>query len=133
MHTLYDYLTHVKGIEYILALIFVAVYILYAELLKPDPFKRVRDSGREDINFLRKTGLKKIVKTLGLIVIAPFIGLAYVIALPFVFAFALGKAVLNSVLSLARRKLAPFTWRPMEAYLAGRKKRREKEKKEEKK
>jgi hypothetical protein len=59
------------------------------------------------------------------IVTAPFIGLAYVIALPFV---AIGTV---SVL-LAKRvvdKLATFAsfgWRPMEAYLTGRKNRRAK-------
>ena len=61
------------------------------------------------------------------IVIAPFIGLAYVIALPFI--------AIGTVLTLITKKvgvkayhavatLASFGWRPMEAYLAGRKNRR---------
>lgn len=59
------------------------------------------------------------------IVTAPFIGLAYVIALPFV---AIGTV---SVL-LAKKAgdklvtLTSFGWRPMEAYLTGKKNRRAK-------
>jgi hypothetical protein len=128
MHTLYDYLTHVKGIEYLLSLLFIAVYILYAELLKPKPFKSVVETGREDLEFIRKTGYKNTFKTIGKIVAAPFIGLAYVVGLPFAFVFALIKIVLNAVLGLAGKSIS-FGWRPLEAYFAGKKKRKkEKEK-----
>lgn len=61
------------------------------------------------------------------IVTAPFIGLAYVVALPFM--------AIGTVLTLITKKvgvkayhavanLASFGWRPMEAYLAGRKRNR---------
>jgi len=63
------------------------------------------------------------------IVTAPFMGLAYVIALPFI--------AIGTVLTLITKKigvkayhavatLASFGWRPMEAYLAGKKNRRAK-------
>ncbi|MCL5022604.1 MAG: hypothetical protein M1497_04415 [Nitrospirae bacterium] len=130
MHTLYDYLTHVKGIEYIIALLFMVGYILYAEILKPKPFKTVTEDAKEDLMFVENTGYRNILKTLGRIVAAPFIGLAYVVVLPFAFAFTLATTVLKSILGLARRSIA-FGWRPMEAYLAGKRKRRT-EKKEDK-
>ena len=125
MYTIYDYLTHVKGIEYLLALLFMAGYILYAELLKPKPFKTLKETAKEDLDFMKGIGPRNILRTLGRVVAAPFIGLAYVFVLPFVFMFTLGTTVLHNVLSVARRSIA-FGWRPLEAYLTGRKKAEEK-------
>jgi hypothetical protein len=130
MFTLYDYLTHVKGVEYLISLLFMALYILYAEILKPKPFKTIAEDAKDDMTFIGKTGHKAMLKTLGRIVAAPFIGLAYVVALPFAFMFAIGTAALHGVLSMAHRTMY-FGWRPLEAYLTGKKKRKE-EKKEDK-
>jgi len=66
----------------------------------------------------------------GIMLIAgPVIGLFYVISLPFiaigtVAALAAGKVV-NGLLSLAGTSLS-FEWRPKEAYLAGKKKKKDK-------
>jgi len=38
MHTLIDFTTHVKGVEYIISVLAITGYILYAEILKPKPF-----------------------------------------------------------------------------------------------
>jgi len=62
----------------------------------------------------------------GQVAAAPFIGLAYIIALPFTFAYALASMIANSVLNLLGKEAA-FGWRPLEAYLSGRKKRKKKE------
>jgi hypothetical protein len=130
MYTLYDYITHVKGVEYIIALLFMAGYILYAEKLKPKPFKTVTETAKEDMASIEKTGYKSILKTLGRVVAAPFIGLTYVAVLPFAFLFAIGIAALHGIVNTARRSIS-FGWRPMEAYLSGRKKRKGEKKKEE--
>jgi len=127
MYTLYDYLTHVKGIEYLISLLFIAGYILYAEILKPKPFKTVTEDTKEDLEFVKKAGYKSVLKTLGRILAAPFIGLAYVVALPFALMFAIGTAALHGVLSMAHRTMN-FGWRPLEAYLTGKKKRKEEKK-----
>lgn len=132
MYTLYDYVTQVKGIEYILAIMFIAGYLLYAEVLKPRPFKTLVESGKEDLDFIKSAGYKNTLKTVGKIAAAPFIGLAYVFILPFAFAFALGTAAINGILSLAGSSIA-FGWRPTEAYLSGKKKRKEEKKKDEEK
>jgi hypothetical protein len=63
-------------------------------------------------------------KSVGRVAAAPFIGLSYIIALPFVFAYALMSAAVNGVLSLVGSE-ASFGWRPTEAYLAGKKKKKE--------
>ena len=127
MFTLYDYLTHVKGVEYIMALLFMAGYIIYAEILKPRPFKAITETTKEDMAFMGKKGYKGLFKTLGRIMAAPFIGLAYVVALPVAFLVAVGMAVVHSIVGVAHRSMS-FGWRPMEAYLSGKTKRRKEKK-----
>ncbi|HAM52240.1 MAG TPA: hypothetical protein DCP92_16680 [Nitrospiraceae bacterium] len=129
MHTLYDFIIHIKGIEYLLALAFIAGYLVYYEALKPKPFKTLVESGKEDIEFVKKTGYRNTLRTFGKIAAAPFIGVAYVVMLPFAFAYALATAALNGVFALAG-KSATFGWRPTEAYLAGKKKDRKKKEEE---
>jgi hypothetical protein len=128
MHTLFDFITHVKGVEYILSLTFIAGYILYWEALKPKPFRTVVNTSKEDVTFIRGTGRQNMYRTMGRIATAPFVGLAYIVALPFVFAYAVFSAVMGGVLGMIGREAA-FGWRPAESYLAGRKK----EKKEDEK
>jgi len=130
MNTLFDFMTHIKGVEYILALLFIAGYILYSEVLKPRPFKTMIDTGKDDIEHIRKTGFRSTLKVVGKIAAAPFIGIAYVVMLPFAFFAALGSAAMSGVMNLVGRT-AVFGWRPTEAYFTGKKKKKE-EKKEEK-
>ena len=129
MHTLYDFMTHIKGVEYILALLFIAGYILYSEVLKPKPFKTMINTGKDDLDYIKETGYRNTLKVIGKIAAAPFIGIAYVVMLPFAFFAALGSAAVNGVMNLVG-KIAVFGWRPTEAYLTGRKKKEEQKKKE---
>lgn len=121
MNSLFDLLTHVKNVEYIMAILFIAGYILYAEVLKPKPFKTLVNSGKEDLEYIKKTGYRNTLKMVGRIASAPFIGLFYVVSLPFVFAYALGAVALNGIFGLAGKSVS-FGWRPTEAYLGGKKK-----------
>lgn len=63
----------------------------------------------------------------GNLVMAPVVGLAYVIALPFIaigaVAAAIGRKAVIGLCHLAGN-LASFGWRPLEAHLAGKKKER---------
>ncbi len=121
MHTLFDFITHVKIVEYLISISFIAGFILFWEFLKPRPFRTLVNTGREDIAYMREAGKENVFRTIGMIVRAPFIGLAYVIAVPFVFAYAIFSAAMGGLLG-ALGKEAAFGWRPSEAYLAGRKK-----------
>ena len=132
MHTLFDFMTHIKGVEYILALMFIAGYILFSEVLKPKPFATVKSDGRDDLEYVRKVGSRGIMKTMGKIAAAPFIGIAYVVMLPFAFVAALGTEVGGRVMSLAGRS-ADFGWRPVASYLTGKKHKKESKKQDEKK
>ncbi len=129
MNTLYDYLTHIKGVEYLISIGFIAAYIIYVEVLKPKPFKTLKEAGREDLDFVRDHK-DSTLTTIKRIVAAPFIGIGYVIMLPFAFAYAVGTAALNGILGMAGRS-ASFGWRPTEAYLAGKKKKKEEKKEDE--
>jgi hypothetical protein len=137
MHTLVDFLTRVKGVEYILSVLTITGFILFIEVLKPAPFRSLRKLIGEDVAFLREEGFRSVMKTVGRAATVPFIGLLYVIALPFLFVYYLavelrGMAAERMATALdAVGASAVFGWRPSEAYLAGRKARKA-EKKDEK-
>lgn len=75
-------------------------------------------------NKKHKDGIGKEVAAL---LLGPLVGLVYFISLPFIaiatIATLIGKKVLSGILSMARN-LVSFGWRPTEAYLAGRKKKK---------
>lgn len=118
MNSMFDFITHVKGIEYILSLTFIAGYVLFWEILKPKPFKKVKETGQEDLAYVKQNGMKNNLKLAGKIAAAPFVGLLYVILLPVGLVSALSYALVSGVAG----KNSSFSWRPAEAYLSGKKK-----------
>ncbi len=124
MHTLVDFITHVKGIEYILSIVFIAGFLLLWEVLKPRPFATVITSGKEDWEYLRANGYRDAIISLGKIIAAPVIGLAYLLILPVgVFFLVLSEAVnliTRGISRLTGRNIS-FEWNPVEAYFTGRK------------
>ena len=120
MNSMFDFITHVKGIEYLLSLTFIAGFILFWEVLKPKPFKTVKETGQEDLEHVRQAGMKGTLKLAGKIAAAPFIGLLYIILLPVGMVSALAYAVVSGLAG----KGTAFSWRPAEAYLSGKKKTR---------
>ena len=123
MNSMFDFITHVKGIEYILSLTFIAGYVLFWEILKPRPFQKVKETGQEDLEYVKQNGMKNTLKLAGKIAAAPFVGLLYVILLPIGLVSALSYAVVAGVAG----KNTSFSWRPAEAYLSGKKKTRKHE------
>jgi hypothetical protein len=123
MNSMFDFITHVKGIEYLLSLTFIAGFLLYWEVLKPKPFKKVKEIGREDLAHVKQTGMKDTLKLAGKIAAAPFVGLLYVVLLPVGMASALAYAVVSGIAG----KGEAFSWRPAEAYLSGKKKTKKKD------
>src|SRR3989304_5602100 len=95
MHTYFEFLTHIKGVEYILSVLAITGFILYLEILKPAPFQTVVRETRDELEYLRKTGSREVFRMILRICAAPFLGLAYVVMLPFVFAYALGMELLG--------------------------------------
>ena len=126
MYTLVDFITHVKGIEYIMSLLAIGGFLLFWEALKPAPFRTVAVTGKDDLNYIEQAGgAGHILRSVGKIAAAPFIGLAYIVMLPIGFFAALAIGVVNLAMKGAASiggKSMTFEWRPVEAYLAGRKK-----------
>ncbi len=123
MHTLFDFITQVKGIEYLIAIAAIAGFIIFWELMKPRPFRGLIEAGRKDLQYLRSIGLGNIMKNVGKVVAAPFVGLAYVVMLPVLFVFAIMLAVAQGAARVMGVS-ASFGWRPLEAYLSGKKARK---------
>ena len=126
MYTLVDFITHVKGIEYIMSILAIGGFLLFWEVLKPTPFRTVVATGKDDLNYIEQAGgSRHVLKSVGKIAAAPCIGKAYIVMLPIGFFAALAVGVVNlamkGVASIAGKSMT-FEWRPVEAYLAGRKK-----------
>ena len=136
MYTLVDFITHVKGIEYIMSLLAIGGFLLFWEALKPAPFKTVVATGKDDLNYIEQAGgARHTLKSVGKIAAAPFIGAAYIVMLPVGFFAALAIGAVNVAMKAAAAvagKSMTFEWNPVEAYLAGRKKKERKSTKEEK-
>ncbi|HWR73549.1 MAG TPA: hypothetical protein VN604_10295 [Nitrospirota bacterium] len=128
MYTLVDFVTHVKGVEYILSILFIAGFLVLWEVMKPAPFRTVVATGREDLEHIQQRGRGDVLRTVGKLLAAPFIGLAYLAMLPIGFAAVLVAGTVNillkgvSVVTGALGLNVSFDWRPMEAYFTGRKK-----------
>ena len=116
MHTLFDFVTHIKNIEYLASLAFIAGFLILNEVLKAKPFGTLVQAGKEDIEHIKTEGSGQLFTSVKRIIAGPFIGLAYVAILPVVFLFALASAAVNGVLDLTS-----LGWRPSEAYLSGKK------------
>jgi hypothetical protein len=127
MHTYVDFITHVKGIEYIISVLAIVGFILFLEILKPKPFETFIQSTQDDLDHMRKTGYEITFRTVKRMFAAPFIGLFYVLMLPFIFVYALGSELFRIAaqgydgLMETAGKFAFFGWRPMEAYFGGKK------------
>lgn len=127
MHTLVDFLTRVKGIEYLISVAAITGFILFVEVLKPKPFKSLAKHVKDDVDHLRGDGGSSAKRSLARLAAAPFIGLLYVIALPFLFIGTFAKELAGLAADVFARatgeagRTVSFGWRPTEAYLGGRK------------
>lgn len=149
MYTLFDFVTQIKAAEYLIAVGAVGVFLVLWEVLKPQPFKSMISTAREDARQIGQSGgYAEVLRTAGHVIAAPFIGLGYIIALPFVFAYAVGSVVVETMLRvthaavglLGRTALAvghafgellhvspAFHWHPQQAYFLGRRRQRRKQ------
>jgi hypothetical protein len=128
MNNLFDFITHVKGVEYLLALSAIGIFIIFWEMLKDKPFPFFKETAQDDFVYLKQIGISGLFKIISRLIVAPFIGLCYLLVLPFAFIYILMIAILSPVFVLIGRETA-FGWKPMEAYLSGRNKKINKNKK----
>lgn len=82
-------------------------------------------SGQKEVNEMPENREQRIWKNLLLLLLAPFVGFIFVVSLPFITIVALTGFVGSKTMSFIYEQLMnimPFSWRPTEAYLAGKKK-----------
>ena len=122
MNTLVDFVSQNKGIEYMLAIGFIAGYALFIEFLKPKPFRGLVSSIRDDMGHMKGQGRVDMFKLMKNLTVLPFVAGAYMAALPFYmmvgFALKAETALSGAVGSTT------MAWRPLESYLSGRAKKR---------
>ncbi len=126
MYTLVDFITHIKGIEYILSILAIAGFLLLWEILKPAPFRTMVSAGRQDLQYIQRSGFANLLKTAGKLATAPFVGLVYLAMLPVGFSAALviggTNATVKAVSGIIGKNWS-LDWRPMEACFSGKKRR----------
>ena len=115
MYTLVDFITHIKGVEYIMSIMAIGGFLLFWEVLKPAPFRTLVSTGKQDIEYIKQKGYGDAMKSLGKIAAAPFIGIDYLVMLPIGLAAALmiggTNLMLNGLSSILRENML-FDWRP---------------------
>lgn len=104
MHTLFDFVTHIKAVEYILSIMFIAGFILYWEILKIRPFRTLANTTSKDIVYIKESGKQHIIEK---IATALFLTLTYVVSLPFVFAYAVLSAIKDNFTHSGQGKHGP--------------------------
>jgi hypothetical protein len=116
MHTLFDFISSVNGIEYALAILFMFGFVIFGEILKPKPFEGLVKAVAEDISFIKAQQKGKVSQSLRSVALAPLYGVLYLVAVPVLFIH--GIAVLVSKVIVATTALG---WSPMQAYFTSRK------------
>lgn len=113
MHTLFDFISSVNGIQYALALVFMFGFIIFSELLKPKPFEGLVKAAAEDIGFIRAQGKGRALGLIKATAMAPLYALFYVAAVPVLFLH--GIAMLFGKIIVATTAVG---WSPVHAYFA---------------
>lgn len=122
MHTLFDYISTVNGIQYVLMLAFIVGFVLFLELLKPQPFAGLMRIAADDIGFVRSQSSEMRLRSLRRFCAAPVYALLYIAAIPLLFVH--GVAVIFSRVITA---LTWVSWSPVRAYFRGSKKTKRRE------
>jgi len=113
MHTLFDFVTKVNGMQYLLSILFIAGLIVLFEVMKPQPFKKLAASVAEDAQFIKSQGKENNVQLLKNLAMSPVYILFYLVSVPVLFVKGMAEPV-GAVTSAG--------WSPVRAYFTGSKK-----------
>ncbi|HSB52378.1 MAG TPA: hypothetical protein VLD40_06940 [Dissulfurispiraceae bacterium] len=116
MHTLFDFISDVYAVQYGLALISIAGFIIMCEVLKPRPFEGLVKSAAEDLRFIRANGRGKVLELARNAAMAPVYFVFYLAAVPVLFAQAIAEPLGRMFVSATAAG-----WSPVRAYFTGRK------------
>ena len=110
MNTLFDFVSNVNAMQYGLALLFVAGFVVFTEILKARPFAQLKESAAEDIRFIRSQGREKNTQLLKNLVSAPLYLVTYIASVPFLFVKGMAEPL---------GSLTTAGWSPVRAYFTG--------------
>ena len=110
MHTLFDFVTRVNGIQYLLALFFVLGVIVFFEIMKPRPFKGLAALAAEDAQFLKTLWKERDFQLLKNLAMAPVYLVIYLAAVPLLFLKGMAEPV---------GAMTSAGWSPVRAYFTG--------------
>lgn len=114
MNTLFDFVSNVNAVQYGLALLFVAGFIIFTEILKARPFAELRESAAEDIRFIKAQGKEKNIQLIKNIASAPLYLVTYLVVVPFLFVQGMAEPLGRGIGSLTTA-----SWSPVRAYFTG--------------
>lgn len=109
MHTLFDFITRTDAAEYALMLLFIFGFIVFLQIMKPGPFKRLRELAAGEMRFLKSQDRNRVFRFARNAALAPAYFAFYLISLPFLFTLGLTEP------------LATAQWSPVRAYFTGKK------------
>ena len=112
MNTIIDFTNAIKGVEYLIAIGFFVAFLLLWQVFKAKPLGVVAEA-KADLGHIR---LRSVLRLLA----APFIGLAYMLALPFVMVYGLSSLLVEAAgkaLGHIRIPTLVFGYRPQMAWL----------------
>ena len=115
MHTLFDFISKVNGIQYIIALLSIPGFIVFSEILKAKPFAGLRETVAEDLRFIKdqeKGERRQMVRNT---VMAPIYFFTYLASLPVLFVQGMAEPVGRRIGSMTS-----VGWSPVRAYFTGR-------------
>lgn len=116
MHTLYDFISEVNAMQYLLAVVSIAGFIIFNEIFKPRPFKGLNKMITEDVGFIKAQGKGNNILLVKNAIVGGSYAILYIIAIPLLF--------LHGLSVLMSRLFTSFTyigWSPVRAYFAGKK------------
>lgn len=117
MHTLFDFISNVNGTQYVLAVLFIAGFILFNEILKPRPFRGLAKMADDEVSAFKAEGKGKFVRFMKGVVAGPVYLVLYVLAVPVLLIHETA-----SLLSKVITATSSVGWSPVYAYFTGRKK-----------
>ncbi|MCK9419080.1 MAG: hypothetical protein M0R70_06855 [Nitrospirae bacterium] len=117
MHTLFDFISNVNAVQYVIALLSVVGFIVFSEVLKARPFEGLRESVAEDVRFIKAQDKVTRLQLAKNVAMAPFYFLSYLAALPVLFAQGMAEPIGRGI-----GAMTTGGWSPVRAYFAGRRK-----------
>ena len=117
MHTLFDFISQVNGVQYIIALLSIPGFIIFSEILKTRPFAGLQESVAEDVRFIKEQDKAERRQLVRNAVMAPVYFITYLASVPVLFVQGMAEPV--------GRRIGAMTsvgWSPVRAYFTGRSK-----------